>query len=114
MVHTPSEGPGAASEAAIRAAYAAEGLSPYAWGNGPGYRYGIHTHATHKVLYCVRGSITFTLGGATGDASGTGGTGGAGSVTMHQGDRLDLPAGTAHGAVVGPEGVTCLEAHKRT
>jgi hypothetical protein len=27
------------------------------------------------------------------------------------GDRLDLPAGTAHDAVVGPDGVTCLEAH---
>ena len=27
------------------------------------------------------------------------------------GDRLDLPAGTRHDALVGPTGVTCLEAH---
>ena len=27
------------------------------------------------------------------------------------GDRLDLPAGTRHDAVVGPDGVRCLEAH---
>ena len=28
-----------------------------------------------------------------------------------QGDRLELVAGTAHDAIVGPDGVTCLEAH---
>ena len=28
------------------------------------------------------------------------------------GDRLELPAGTVHDAVVGPDGVTCLEAHR--
>ena len=27
------------------------------------------------------------------------------------GDRLELPAGTTHDALVGGEGVTCLEAH---
>ena len=27
------------------------------------------------------------------------------------GDRLELPAGTAHDAIVGPNGVVCLEAH---
>jgi len=101
VIHTPCPDPAAASERAIRAAYAAEGLSPYAWGNGPGDRYGVHSHATHKVLYCLQGSITFTLGP------------GERSVTLHPGDRLDLPAGTPHGAIVGPDGVTCLEAHRR-
>jgi hypothetical protein len=28
------------------------------------------------------------------------------------GDRLELPAGVRHGALVGPAGVTCLEAHR--
>lgn len=101
VIRTPwPGGPQAAapSEAAIREAYRAEGLSPYAWGNGPGDRYGVHTHATHKVLYCVRGSITFTLGDR--------------AVELLPGDRLDLPAGTPHGAVVGPAGVLCLEAHR--
>jgi mannose-6-phosphate isomerase-like protein (cupin superfamily) len=91
-------GPGAPTEAALRARYAAEGLSPYAWGNGPGDRYGVHSHATHKVLYCLQGSITFTLDDR--------------ALTLAPGDRLDLPAGTRHGALVGPQGVTCLEAHR--
>ena len=33
------------------------------------------------------------------------------SVELAAGDRLELPAGTSHDAVVGPDGVTCLEAH---
>jgi hypothetical protein len=32
-------------------------------------------------------------------------------VSLAAGDRLELPAGTIHDAVVGPDGVTCLEAH---
>ena len=80
----------------IRAAFAAEGLSPSTWSNGPGYRYGAHEHPYHKVLYCVDGSITFH----TDD----------GDITLHAGDRLDLPPRTRHSATVGPEGVTCMEA----
>ena len=98
VTRTPWPGPGTPSETAIRAAYRAEGLSPYAWSNGPGDRYGVHTHATHKVLYCVQGSIAFLLG--------------AERVELVRGDRLDLPAGTPHGALVGPGGVVCLEAHR--
>ena len=74
-----------------------EGLDPSSWSNGPGDRYGVHEHGYDKVLVCARGSIVFETPGA--------------AVGLRQGDRLDLPAGTAHGAVVGPEGVTCLEAH---
>ena len=33
------------------------------------------------------------------------------TVALGAGDRLELPAGTSHDAVVGPSGVTCLEAH---
>jgi hypothetical protein len=33
------------------------------------------------------------------------------SVNLEAGDRLELPARTDHDALVGPEGVTCLEAH---
>ena len=33
------------------------------------------------------------------------------AVDLAAGDRLDLPAGTRHDALVGPNGVTCLEAH---
>jgi quercetin dioxygenase-like cupin family protein len=77
----------------------AEGLAASPWSNGPGDRYAPHEHGYDKVLVCAAGSIRFGL-----PASG-------GSVTLGPGDRLDLPAGTPHEAVVGPEGVTCLEAH---
>jgi quercetin dioxygenase-like cupin family protein len=75
------------------------GLDPGAWSNGPGDRYAAHAHGYDKVLVCERGSIRFGLPDL-------------GSVVeLGVGDRLDLPAGTRHDAVVGPDGVTCLEAH---
>ncbi len=86
--------------ATARAGFAAEGLEPHSWSNGPGYRYGAHTHAYHKVLYCVSGSITFHTA--------------AGDEHLQAGDRLDLPPGTEHAATVGPDGVTCLEAARPT
>ena len=87
-------------EATIRQIVADQGLHPFRWSNSPGDVYRAHTHAYHKVIYVVSGSITFGLPVA-GD-----------QVTLHAGDRLDLPAGVAHDAVVGPEGVVCLEAHR--
>lgn len=89
----------ALSEAALRARLAAEGLGASSWGNGPGDRYAVHEHGYDKVLVPVHGSIEFSL-----PALGR-------SVALVAGDRLDLPAGTAHGALVGPDGVLCLEAH---
>ncbi len=77
----------------------AEGLAAGRWGNGPGDRYAAHRHAYDKVIVCVRGSISFGLPGR------------GGSIALEAGDRLELPAGTDHDAVVGPAGVTCLEAH---
>jgi len=85
------------SEAAIRRIYAAEGLQPHIWGNSPGDRYAFHAHPYHKVLYCLEGSIRFVLGDGT-------------ALDLAPGDRLDLPPGTAHAAIVGPEGVRCIEA----
>ena len=87
-------------EAGIRAAFESEGLNPYSWSNVAGYRYDWHDHPYHKVLYCMEGSITFH----TGD----------GDTELSPGDRLDLPPGTRHAATVGPNGVTCLEAARRT
>ncbi len=75
-------------------------MSPTAWSNGPGDTYTAHSHSYHKVIYCVRGSIRFDLP-ATGEA-----------VELAPGDRLDLPAGTQHSAVVGRSGVLCLEGHR--
>ena len=77
----------------------AEGLAPGSWSNGPNDRYGAHDHGYDKVLVVAAGSIQFGLPDR-GEA-----------VDLGIGDRLDLPAGTRHDAVVGPDGVTCLEAH---
>lgn len=78
----------------------AEGLRAYTWSNGPGDVYPAHRHAYDKVLYCTQGSIRFDL------------TDEGQSVELQAGDRLDLAAGTAHAAYVGPAGVTCLEAQR--
>lgn len=77
-----------------------EGLSPYSWSNGPHDVYSAHSHSYNKVIYVVQGSITFGLPEI------------GQKLTLKAGDRLDLPAGTVHDAVVGAEGVVCLEAHK--
>lgn len=77
----------------------AEGLAPTEWANGPGDQYGAHEHTYDKVIVVVRGSIAFGLPGS------------GRTLELELGDRLELPAGTAHDAVVGSAGVRCLEAH---
>lgn len=77
----------------------AEGLTPGSWSNGPGDRYGAHDHPYDKVIVVERGSIAFGLSAA------------GPSIHLSEGDRLELPAGTRHDAIVGSDGVTCLEAH---
>jgi quercetin dioxygenase-like cupin family protein len=71
----------------------------HSWSNGPGDVYGPHTHPYEKVLYCVAGSITFTLPDR--------------ELRLLPGDRMVLPPGTVHGAVVGPDGCTCIEGRGR-
>lgn len=73
-----------------------EGVSSRrSWDNGPGFRYGWHSHGYHKVLYCVSGSIVFHT--RDGDHS------------LGPGDRLEIGPGTDHAATVGAEGVRCIE-----
>lgn len=76
-----------------------EGLDPSGWGNGPGDVYSPHRHGYDKVLVATHGSIIFHLIDLGRD------------VTLNEGERLELPAGTTHGATVGSRGVQCLEAH---
>jgi uncharacterized protein YjlB len=77
----------------------AEGLDASPWSNGPGDRYGAHEHGYDKVIVVERGSIAF---GLPDDGR---------SIDLGEGDRLELPAGTRHDALVGGAGVTCWEAH---
>jgi len=77
-----------------------EGLSPYTWSNGPHDSYSAHSHSYDKVIYVLQGSITFGLPEL------------AQKLALKAGDRMDLPANIVHDAIVGPQGVVCLEAHK--
>lgn len=79
----------------------AEADGCYSWSNGPGDRYGAHSHAYEKILYCTGGSITFVLEGEKR------------SLELRSGDRLVLPPGTIHSAVVGPQGCACIEGRGR-
>lgn len=88
-------------ESKIRRRLEAEAHSCYSWSNEPGTVYAAHSHAYRKILYCLRGSIRFDL-----VASGE-------SVELLPGDRLDLAPGTAHSALVGPAGVSCVEGRSR-
>ena len=72
----------------------------YPWSNGPNDRYAAHHHNFEKVLYCVDGSITFVL-----EDEGK-------RLELKPGDRMVLPAGTVHSAVVGAAGCTCIEGHR--
>ena len=87
------------TEEQLREELAEQQLKVYHWSNDPGDVYVGHTHGYHKVIYVVRGSINFDF--PTRHKS----------LTLHAGDRLDVPAGVRHSAAVGPEGVLCLEAH---
>lgn len=87
----------APSHESLERLFATADLSPSWWSNAPHDRYSPHSHPYHKVLYCARGGITFIVPDA-------------GDFRLSPGDRLDIPAGTTHAAVVGPDGVTCVEA----
>jgi quercetin dioxygenase-like cupin family protein len=92
------DGEGSPGQAELLERFKAEGLNPYTWSNAPGDTYQPHSHAYHKVLYCLEGSIVFRVLPAGTDHE------------LKPGDRLDLPPRTEHAAFVGPRGVTCLEA----
>jgi quercetin dioxygenase-like cupin family protein len=74
-------------------------LRVFDWSGSPQAVLEGHTHGYHKILYVLEGSIKFDF--PTRQET----------VRLNPGDRLDLPAGVRHSAVVGMDGVKCLEAH---
>jgi quercetin dioxygenase-like cupin family protein len=86
-------------ESELREQLFKEGLLPYDWSNSPGDYYAPHVHDYDKVIVVVSGSITWTLP-QTDE-----------TIETQAGDRIDLTRGTWHAALVGPQGVTCLEGH---
>lgn len=75
-----------------------EGYVPDRWAGSPGQLYPDHWHPFDKVVVVARGSIVFK------DCS----TGM--KYELLPGDRLLVPAGLLHSALVGPRGVSCFEA----
>lgn len=90
-------------EQELRTRMQREGLSPYAWSNGPHDYYAPHAHSYEKVLYCVRGSIRFIIHQSLVESEAED------YLDLNPGDCMILPAGARHSAQVGPDGVTCLE-----
>jgi quercetin dioxygenase-like cupin family protein len=86
-------------EEELRASFEEQQLKVYRWTNAPEDVYHSHTHGYHKVLRVVKGTIRFDL--PTRHET----------INLKAGDQLELPSGLRHSAVVGPEGVICLEAH---
>ena len=70
------------------------------WSSGPGAFYSPHTHPYHKTLTCLEGQIEMIIHGKSEKR-----------VLLMKGDVLGIEPGTSHSAQVGPEGVTCHEAH---
>jgi len=87
--------PGAVPPASAEAVLHARGGTVRRWSAGPGEVFAHHEHQARKLLIVLEGSIAFTIG--------------AELVEMTSGDLLDLPARTPHRAIVGRQGVTCVE-----
>jgi quercetin dioxygenase-like cupin family protein len=75
-----------------------ENLRPYVWDNTPNYRYAVRTHGYTKVMYVVEGIIEVTLPDSNQ------------RVKLRAGDRVEIPAGVRHGAIIGSSGAKCVEA----
>ncbi len=76
-----------------------EGLQPNRRFGALGDRRRTHILSHHQVIYVLKGSITIGL--PERDQQ----------LTLRAGDRLDLSAGVAYHAIIGSNGLVCLEAH---
>jgi quercetin dioxygenase-like cupin family protein len=82
------------TEAELRRRLGADGFDVMVWSDSPGRAYTPHLHDHDESLWCVRGAIVFEIVGK--------------EYPLGVGDRLMLPRGTVHAAVVGPHGATYL------
>ncbi len=87
------------TEETIRELLDQQDMKAYSWSDEPEKVHAGHTHGYHKIVYVLAGSIRFDFPVHHQ------------TFTLTLGDRLDLPTGIRHSAIVGLEGATCLEAH---
>lgn len=76
-----------------------DGFDPFAWVDEPEKRYDSHAHDHDECIWILRGSMEFTVGGQT--------------FSLAQGDRLMLPRGSLHEAVIGLDGCEYLIGQRR-
>lgn len=88
------------SEAAILRHMESEGLRSHRWSAEPGKSYAAQNYGFDRVFFVIRGSLTLVF------------PDGREKITLHPGDRIDLPAGFLHETIIGPLGVVCLEGHR--
>jgi quercetin dioxygenase-like cupin family protein len=94
----PWTGREAPVDAELRRRSSADGFDATSWSDPPHRRYAPHHHDHDESLWCVRGSITFHIGGE--------------DHVLGPGDRLLLPRGTVHAATAGADGATYLIGEK--
>jgi quercetin dioxygenase-like cupin family protein len=95
----PWDGDAPPDEAGLCERLDADGFDASRWSDAPGARYAPHRHAHDESLWVLAGEITF---GAEGR-----------QWRLGPGDRLQLPRGTVHTAVAGPDGATYLIGRRR-
>ena len=91
----------ALTKTAIQNVMLSEGFRPVIMFGMPGEIHTLNALPVRRVTWVYKGSITFVLPGKIEE-----------EITLHKGDRLDLPPDVLHYAIVGPEGVQCLEARQ--
>ena len=89
-------------EATLRMLLEKENLNSSLWSRESGDRFPVQRYNIARVIYCIEGGIWFTL---TDEGDRT--------IELEPGDRIDILAGIRHGAIVGMDGVTCLEGTPR-
>ncbi len=72
--------------------------SVYEWQDSAGTVYPEHEHTNDHAVFVTDGSITFEIGKETRE--------------VKAGERYDIPAGTKHSAIVGPDGWIAILAEK--
>ena len=86
------------NEYEISAKLDSKGIPHYIWSNRGGDQYSAHSHPYKKIIWVIRGEITFILTESNKE------------IRLVEGDRIELPAKVVHEASVGSMGVACLEA----
>ena len=90
------EDPGRPDEDALGARLAADGYQAVRWSSEAAQGYPPHVHVYPELLWLVRGSLTVLLPAEDR------------MFELTPGDRIEIPQGTVHGTMAGPEGAAYL------